>query len=234
MSYAKDRSTRIAPAFQATGVAETINSQVVNVTGFDVNSNITACNGTVVITDGAAGYAKGCKYIKTNAGAGTDGQYINIGTTASCQFVLTGTIGTGSVDVVNLATDVLAEASVTLTAAQVKALFSTPITLVAAPGAGKYISVDEIRFKMVYGTTQYAGANNAEFRYTGAAGNKVSADLTNTILNGAATNYAIIKPVTTDLVPALNAPVVVAVPVANPTAGDSLVTIVVRYHVVTP
>ncbi len=85
--YAKDRGQRIAPLFQAVGVAETINSQVINVTGIDGAGHITECNGLVVVTDGGAGFAKGCKYVKTNAAGGTDGQYNNIGTTTSCQFV---------------------------------------------------------------------------------------------------------------------------------------------------
>lgn len=256
------------------GTVNTINSQSVTVTARDSAGNVTACFGIVTITDGGAGYAKGCRYVKTNAAAGVDGVYENIGTTSSCQFITGGqdvpgsitlnngqiivgnasnvgagvamsgdttidntgavTIGSSKVSVAKHASDAMAEATVTLTANQVKALFATPITLVAAQGAGTYIVVDEIRFKLAFTTTQYAGANALEFRYTNGSGAKVTADISSGSLNSNATAYRSVKGVTTELTPVLNAPVVVAVPVANPTNGDSPVTLVVRYHVVTP
>jgi hypothetical protein len=42
---------------------------------------------------------------------------------------------------------------VVLTAAQVKALRATPITIVAAPGAGKFINVVTMAWKLTYGGT---------------------------------------------------------------------------------
>lgn len=141
--------------------------------------------------------------------------------------------GVGLLDILP---EVKAMTTVVLTAAQVKALFTTPITLVAAPGAGKYIIVDDIEFKMPFGTVAYTGANAVEFRYTDGAGAKVSADIAAAVLNAASgtTNYNHVKGVVTALVPVANAPVVVAVPTANPGAGDSIVTLAVYYHVVTP
>jgi hypothetical protein len=40
----------------------------------------------VIPTDGVVGYAKGCIFLKTDAGAGVSGFYENRGTTASCAF----------------------------------------------------------------------------------------------------------------------------------------------------
>lgn len=128
---------------------------------------------------------------------------------------------------------VLGNKVILLTAAQIKALFTTPIVLAPAPGAGRVVMVDEILAKIVFGTIAYTGGNALEFRYTDGAGAKVSADIASTFINTAAgTVYASVKGVTTALTPVPNAPVVVAVPVANPAAGDSLIKVVIRYRIV--
>ena len=57
--------------------------------------------GTVAVTNGGAGYAKGCIYIKTDVAAGTNGLYENIGTTAACNFNL---VGSASDDTPRIAT----------------------------------------------------------------------------------------------------------------------------------
>lgn len=230
----KFKQKLVAALLVEVGSAVTINSQSITPLARDSSGNVLRATGTVVITDGGAGYAKNCLYIKTNATTSNSGLYTNNGTTSSCAFVLVGTIGSASVGVTQLATDALGEATVTLTASQVKALNGTPITLVAAPGASSYIVVDEIRHKLTYGSIQFTGSNNLEFRYTNGSGAKVTADIAFATLNAAATNYRVLKPVTTELTPVLNAPIVVYVPSANPGAGDSTITYVVRYHIVTP
>jgi hypothetical protein len=124
--------------------------------------------------------------------------------------------------------------TVSLTDTQVKALFTTPITLVATPGSGKVILVHGILFSSTYNTATYAGANNLEFRYTDASGAKVSADIANTTLNfSSGTRYAYVAGVTTELQALANVPVVVCVPTANPTTGDSAVKFTVIYSIVT-
>jgi len=143
------------------------------------------------------------------------------------------TIGAGKITVAKAASALVAEATVNLTAAQIKALHATPIQLVAAPGSGKYVVVDEIRWKMTFVTTRYTGANNAEFRYTDGSGAKVSADLASATIDDTASNLRVIKGLVTELTPVDNAAVVIAVPVADPAAGDGTAQIVVRYHVVT-
>ena len=120
---------------------------------------------------------------------------------------------------------------VTLTAAQIKALNTTPITLVAAQGAGTYVSVDEIVATLNYGTTQFTGSNNIEIRHTNGSGAKVTGDLAYAWLNGSA--VAAVKAVSAALTPVANSAIVASVPTANPAAGDSTVTLDVVYRVVT-
>jgi len=47
---------------------------------------ILLATGTTVPTDAGAGYAKGCLFIDTDVAAGTTGLYVNVGTTAACNF----------------------------------------------------------------------------------------------------------------------------------------------------
>lgn len=124
---------------------------------------------------------------------------------------------------------------VTVPTASVLTLNSTPVTLVAAQGAGTAIVIDEITLKLVFNSVAYTGSNNLEFRYTNGSGAKVTADIAAAVLNASSgTNYNIVKGVVTALVPVANSPVVVFVPTANPGAGNSDLVFTVTYRVLTP
>lgn len=127
-------------------------------------------------------------------------------------------------------TGALRRQRVTLTAAQIKALFTTPISLVSAPGAGKYISVDEIMAFNKFNTTAFTGANALEIRYTDGSGVKATGDLASAFINAAASRVdkAVAAAVTSVVA---NAALVVAVPTANPAAGDGTITFDICYRI---
>jgi hypothetical protein len=119
--------------------------------------------------------------------------------------------------------------------ASVLTLKDTPVVLVAAPGTGQLLVIEEIIAKLVFNSVAYTGANALEFRYTNGAGAKVSADIAAAFINTASgTGLAMVGGIDSSLAFVLNAAVVVAVPVANPAAGDSDILFTVTYHVVTP
>jgi hypothetical protein len=64
--------------------------------------------------------------------------------------------------IVDALIDGVRSATVTLSSAQLLALHTTPVTLVAAPGAGKWVRVHTIDWGYVYGTAQYT-ASGSEF-----------------------------------------------------------------------
>lgn len=168
---------------------------------------------------GDSGFSVGAMFILENADANLNAIYQNVGTSSASVWVTVGA-------------QILA---ISLTSAQIKALHTTPISIVSAQGAGKVIVIDEIVLKNTFNANAFAGANAIEARYTDGSGAKVTADFPSTgfinIASGSA--YSINKSLATAVVGVANAPVVLAVPTADPTAGDGAITGFVRFHVVT-
>lgn len=117
---------------------------------------------------------------------------IQIGAGSTAIFSATG-CGTPSTSVSTIAGDLivsgtsgangLRRATGTLSSAQLKAIFATPITAVAAPGAGFYIRIISFSAKYIYGGTAYTGSNALNLQYSGGGGT-VGQVFTSTIMTG--------------------------------------------------
>lgn len=123
-------------------------------------------------------------------------------------------------------------ARVKLTATQIRALFTTPQVLVPNPGAGKLIQIIKVVAYLDFQVAVFTGANNLEIRETGAAGTKVTADLTSAFLDAAADEAAEVGGIEAQTTRLINKDIVVAVPVANPggATATSTLTFVVSYN----
>ena len=95
-------------------------------------------------------------------------------------------------------------AEVSITAAQVKLLATTPISLVAAPGAGKAIKFMGASFKLVYGSEVFTeAADNLGIKYTNASGVQVSNTIETTgFIDQSADTYTNAEPATDVIVAA--------------------------------
>ena len=150
-------------------------------------------------------------------------------------------IANNAVDYAQLALDVAATATVTLTAAQINGMYATPVQILAAQGAGKLILIDSILWDIAFVSAQYAsgGAIQAQYGNTvHGAGSPASASIAAATLNGVAASGFIANGSGSAT---LNAPATVentAVFLSNATGpfttGDSTVTLYIRYRVVTP
>lgn len=126
------------------------------------------------------------------------------------------------------------EASLTIATASVLTLNGTPITIVAAPGAGKYIEVVSASASMTFVSAAYAANTTLRLKCAGAT----IAQLQDTaILLSTVTKNTKFKDVTsaaageTQII--TNAALQVDVATGNPTTGDSNLIVKVVYRIVT-
>lgn len=127
----------------------------------------------------------------------------------------------------------LAWADTTLTAAQVKLLNTTPIQLIAAPGAGLSVVPVKVMATMVYGTATYScNASGASLFYTDGSGAQPGLTLTQAFIQQTASSSLFVNGAATAFVPTANAKIVIKAATSDPTTGDSPIKIRVYYHVV--
>lgn len=124
-------------------------------------------------------------------------------------------------------------AKVSLSSAQLLALFSSPVTLVAAPGAGKAIQVLGVFGAFTAGGTPYVDDDGEAIGYASDLSDPLAEspwDLTNPSSNGGPTIPKADQ--TQDPSVWENAAVVIACPTTDPTEGDGTAKIVVTYTVI--
>jgi hypothetical protein len=128
--------------------------------------------------------------------------------------------------------DTLRVARKKLTAAQVKALYTTPIELIKTSGTNFYNMIERVIGYLDYSGAVFTGSNNLEFRETNGSGTKVSADLSYAFLNASADALVETSGIEAQTTRLLGKKIVVCVPTGNPggsTATSSL-TLIVFYR----
>jgi hypothetical protein len=181
---------------------------------------VAECTGTIPTT--ANVFQIGCSMIKTDQSAGLSPVYINTGTSASP--VWTESAGGAGVQL----------ATVSLTSTQIKALNTTPIQLVAAPGTGKAIQVLGVMGSLTFLTAAYA--THTELDIIDTTGTTVLFKDTGTLLAATSSTVATIQMSiasnAANLVTA-NGSVSVTVPTGNPATGAGSLKLYVTYQVIT-
>lgn len=133
----------------------------------------------------------------------------------------------------NLVNATLQYAEVIISSAQVLDINSTPVTIIATPGTGKFIEVISIYGYLDYNTTTYATNFQLEFRY-----NNVSASITNTAWNIAQTEDKIFRfeisgtPTGEAISSIINQPITLSESSGNPTTGDGTLKVYITYRIV--
>jgi hypothetical protein len=122
-------------------------------------------------------------------------------------------------------------AKLTIASADVLQLNTTPLTIVAAQGAGTAIEVISASAKLTYGTVQYA--TNTVLQLVTAGGNDAQVDWISTFLStsGSAIGRAVNIYDKSNLIE--NAALTVTVETGDPTAGDSDITVYCTYRIIT-
>lgn len=124
-------------------------------------------------------------------------------------------------------------AKLTIATADVLTLNTTPIEIVAAPGAGYAIEVISASMKMVYNSATYATNTSLELITAGATNSQASTVIKNSVstIRRFADATTLASATATQLVD--NAALNVTVASGDPTAGDSDITIYVTYRIIT-
>jgi flagella basal body P-ring formation protein FlgA len=127
-------------------------------------------------------------------------------------------------------------AKATLTSGQVLTLNTAPITVIAAPGAGKMITILEVSTKLTFGTAAYAANTQLSLKYVGAAYNACTD--ASTLVSGASRTLrwdqvvsTVASATNTQVVE--NAAVQITVNTGNPTTGDSSLSYYIYYVITT-
>lgn len=178
--------------------------------------------------------------IATGVAMSGDATMSNAGVlTIASSAISTAKIAANAVTFAKLDPSVLQSATVTLSAAQIKALFDTPVQLVAAPGAGKMIVIDSINWDITFVSAQYTAGGVLVAQYGNTvhgAGPAASASIAAATLNAVAASTELSQGGVA-LNVAKTAASNVAVYMSNATAdfatGDSTASLTVRFHIVT-
>ena len=138
----------------------------------------------------------------------------------------------GTTDHAGLPGILLLLATPTVTSAEVLALHTTPITLVAAPAAGYHLRIVSISAKLLYATTDYdaGGGSMLDITYGDETGPAPTMGFSDSFVTAPIAELAIRVGIDTDMVPEASA-LVISAPSAY-ILGDSDIDFRILYQVV--
>jgi len=123
------------------------------------------------------------------------------------------------------------ERIVEIPVAEVLTLFSAPVVIVPAPGAGKVIEFISAVLFLDFGTTQYITAGNLRF-HMATTGTIVSDQIdTGDFMDEEADTYRVVQALSQDISLEDNEALTLMCKTADPTAGDSPISVRVSYRI---
>lgn len=125
----------------------------------------------------------------------------------------------------------LQQSTVTITSAQIKNIFSVPVSIVAAQGAGTVIYPLSYTITMAYGTAVYAGDITLRF-FIGAGAVGVDSAILLQSQNYCSQRSAITNLGVGGVNFLDNAPLTLTTATSNPTLGDSDIKVIATYYVI--
>ena len=140
----------------------------------------------------------------------------------------------GTIDTSDLDNTIVKYAAVEITSAEILALFTTPKSLVAAPGAGYALDFISLQLAYDYSTTVYTltSVTNLQVKYTDGSGAAASVLVAAAgILDQATDQIRLLDKIELSTTPVVNAALVLTVGGANPTAGVGTLHCKVVYRV---
>lgn len=207
----RGNSTGVIPALSLTDSYVFVGNASNVATGVAVTGDVTVSNaGVTAIASGvivnadvnasaAIAYSKLATLTSGNVLVGSAG---NVATSVALSGDVTNdnagvtAIGAGKVTIAQHAPAVVAETTGTITQAQLLAI-GTPVALVAAPGAGKMILVDEVELFHSYSTAVYATGADLQIEYETSGTNIMLVD--SGLVTAAASKTVVIRPSCYDL-----------------------------------
>ena len=142
-------------------------------------------------------------------------------------------LGFSPVQAADMDPSMLQKAVVTLTAAQIMAMYGAPVSVLPAPAAGQVLVIDQIIAQMKPGGTQFTGGGAVTFQYHGTAVVPHSGNIPAATITGAAGSENVVPPPTGTIQP----PAATGLDITNATAafatGNGTMVVTVFYSIIT-
>jgi len=139
----------------------------------------------------------------------------------------------GPVQAADTDPSLLQKAVVTLTAAQLMAMYGAPVSVLPAPAAGQVLVIDQIIAQMKPGGTQFTGGGAVTFQYHGTAVVPHSGNIPAATITSAAGSENVVPPPTGTIQP----PAATGLDITNATAafatGNGTLVVTVFYSIIT-